>query len=199
MPPVIEAEKALPGNVSTEDSNTNRKLFAVLYRELRGLAHSAMCREKPGHILQTTALINEAYMNLSRRNGLRWNDREHFFIVAGRAMRRILVNEARNRKAAKRGGGLQPLSIDDLEETDQLPVPPIDPFGDLEGLDLALQKMGSEPGHERICQVVELRFFAGLSHAEAAEVLKVSRATVRNDWEFAKAWLYEEMKGARSK
>ncbi len=192
---VKEKETDRRGSRLSLDRSSNRELFSVLYRELRRLAHSAMCREKAGHILQTTALINEAYMTLSRHSGIEWSDREHFFTVAGRAMRRILVDEARNRRAAKRGGGVRPLSIDELAESDHLPVPANESSSDLEMLDQALDGLGSDPSHARICQVVELRFFAGLTHTETADVLRVSKATVRNDWEFAKAWLYEEMKG----
>ncbi len=183
--------------LSPRGGDSNQELFTVLYRELHSLAHSAMRREGPGHILQTTALIHETYMRLAKSSDGRWRNREHFYRVAARAMRRILVSEARSRRAVKRGGGRRPVSLDELGEVGRVSGRFEDRFADLEELDKALDKLGKQNGAERICRVVELRFFAGLTHKETADVLKVSRATVRQDWEFAKVWLFEEMKENR--
>ncbi len=179
--------------VSSGDHSAKEKLYSILYDELHNLSHHYLRKENPGHMLQTTALINEAYLRLVEDNDIRWNNRTHFFAVAARAMRRILVSEARRRRAAKRGSGLKPVPLEkvgDPDGGDQDDEPTMD---DLEALDKALDKLAADEKNRRMCTVLELRFFAGLTHEETAEVLEVSEGTVRRDWRFAKAWLHREM------
>ena len=162
------------------------KLIPIVYDELHRLAWHYMKRERPGHSLQTTALVNEAYMRLVDYKGMRWQNRAHFFAVSAQLMRRILVEYAR-RHNLKRGGGVQHVS---LEETALVGG---DQSADLVALDEAMDALAQlDP---RKVQVVEMRFFGGLSVEETAEVLKVSSVTVMRDWSTAKAWLYRELAG----
>ena len=159
-------------------------LTPIVYNELRRLAGHYMKGERPGHSLQTTALVNEAYMRLVDYKGMQWQNRAHFFAVSAQLMRRILVDHARRRNL-KRGGGVHHVV---LEET---AVVGGERHEDLVALDDALQALGSiDP---RKAQVIELRFFGGLSVEETAEVLKISPVTVMRDWSTAKAWLYREL------
>ena len=162
------------------------KLVPLVYAELRRVAHRYMGRERPGHSLQTTALVNEAYLRLIDARRVRWQNRAHFFAVSAQLMRRILVDFARSRQYLKRGGGAQKVSFDEglvvSNEQGQ----------DLVALDDALKALAAIDG--RKSQVVELRFFGGLSVAETAEVLKVSPDTVLRDWRLAKVWLAREMR-----
>jgi RNA polymerase sigma factor (TIGR02999 family) len=174
------------------DQDAGRKLFSIVYRELHALAHTAMRREIPGNPLQTTALVHEAYIRLVQYKDERWENRAHFFSTAARAMRRILVDEARSRKAAKRGYGHCPVPLDELKEPGQKEEAQ-DPFEDLEALDRALDKLSAQESHKRKCTVVELRFFVGLTLEQTADVLAVSIATVKRDWEFTRAWLRREV------
>lgn len=161
-------------------------LTPFVYEELRRLAHSYMRRERPGHTLQTTALVNEAYMRLVDYKRMQWQDRAHFFAVSAQVMRRILVDHARSHNI-KRGRGVQHVSLDDVAAVS------IGRTGDLVALDDALSELAHlDP---RKVQIVEMRFFGGLSVEETAEVLKVSPATVRRDWSIAKFWLYRELGG----
>src|SRR5271156_6545480 len=160
------------------------QLTPVVYAELRRLAHRQMGHERAGHSLQTTALVNEAYLRLVDCNRMRWVDRAHFFAVSAQLMRRILVDTAR-RHNQKRGAGLEHIS---LQLTD-IGVPGRD--SDLLALDDALNELAVFD--ERKAQVVELRFFGGLSVEETAAVLKISAITVMRDWNSAKAWLYREL------
>jgi RNA polymerase sigma factor (TIGR02999 family) len=160
-------------------------IVPVVYDELHRLAHRCMRREGAGHVLQTTALVNEAYLHLVDAREVAWHDRAHFFAICARLMRQILVHDARARHARKRGGGLRHVSLD--ESTLFAPAPD----ADLLRLDDALTAL--EAFDARKARVVELRFFGGLSIDEAAEVLRVSSATVWRDWDLAKAWLYREM------
>jgi RNA polymerase sigma-70 factor (ECF subfamily) len=162
------------------------RLTPIVYDELRRLARSYMRRERPGHSLQTTALVNEAYMRLVDYKGMQWENRAHFFAVSAQLMRRILVEHARRRNL-KRGGGVPHVS---LEET---AIVGEDRAADLAALDDAMNALARlDP---RKVQVVEMRFFGGLSVEETAEVLKVSPVTVMRDWTTAKAWLYRELTG----
>ncbi len=163
-------------------------LVPVVYEELHRLAHRSMRRERPGHLLQTTALVHEAYLNLIDARTVRWRDRVHFFAICARLMREILVHYARGRDAQKRGGGVRRISLD--ESVLYAPAPD----ADLLDLDDALHALASLD--ERKARVVELRFFAGLTLEETAEVLKVSADTVARDWDFARTWLYREMRRA---
>lgn len=160
-------------------------LVPLVERELRRLAHNYMRRESPGHTLQTTALVNEAFIRLMDQKSVQWQNRAHFFGIAARLMRRILLNYARDQKRVKRGGGAFQVS---LSEADAIsPERSID----LIVLDDALNRLALID--ERKSKVVELRYFGGLSVEETAEVLKVSTITVTRDWNMAKAWLAREI------
>jgi RNA polymerase sigma-70 factor, ECF subfamily len=162
------------------------ELTPIVYAELRRLAHRYMRGERPGHSLQTSALVNEAYMRLVDYNRMQWQNRAHFFAVSAQLMRRILVDHAR-RHNLKRGRGVGHVSFDEAV------VVSADPGVDLVALDDALKALARvDP---RKVQVVEMRFFGGLSVEETATVLKVSPVTVRRDWSSAKIWLYRELAG----
>ena len=169
------------------DRDSLDRLTPIVYDELHRLAQRYMKHERPGHSLQTTALVNEAYMRLVDYKGMQWQNRAHFFAVSAQLMRRILVEHAR-RHNLKRGGGVPHVS---LEETALVSA---DPAADLIALDDAMDALARlDP---RKVQVVEMRFFGGLSVEETAEVLKVSSVTVMRDWNTAKAWLYRELAGS---
>jgi RNA polymerase sigma-70 factor, ECF subfamily len=170
------------------DQRALDRLTPVVYHELHRLARRYMKRERPGHSLQTTALVNEAYMRLVRYDRMQWQDRAHFFAVSAQLMRRILVEHAR-RHNLKRGGGVQHVS---LEET---AVVGGNRAADLVALDDAMNALAQFD--TRKVQVVEMRFFGGLSVEETAEVLKISPVTVMRDWSTAKAWLFREMSNGR--
>jgi RNA polymerase sigma-70 factor, ECF subfamily len=162
------------------------RLTPIVYDELRRLASRYMRGERPGHSLQTTALVNEAYMRLVDYKSMHWQNRAHFFAVSSQLMRRILVEHAR-RHNLKRGGGVPHVAFEDTAEVGG------DRAADLVALDDALHALaGVDP---RKVQVVEMRFFGGLSVEETAEVLKISPVTVMRDWSTAKAWLYRELTG----
>jgi len=180
--------------VSSGDQDAKNKLFAVVYNELHNLAHNAMKRQRAGHNLQTTALVHEAFVRLLPRIETNWQDRRHFFAVAAKAIRHILVAEARQTNAAKRGGGRRTLSLDEMRDSDHEFDCSRTSFESLDVLDKALEKLQAIAGTERMCKVVELRFFVGLTIDETAEVLGISKATVKRDWEFTRAWLHDELK-----
>lgn len=168
------------------DQSALDRLTPIVYDELHRLARRYMRRERPGHSLQTTALVNEAYMRLVDYERMHWQDRAHFFAVSAQVMRRILVEHAR-RHNLKRGGGLQHLSLDEVA------IVGGGHDSDLVELDAAMNDLARiDP---RKVQVVEMRFFGGLSVEETADVLKVSTVTVKRDWRAAKAWLYRELTG----
>ncbi len=171
---------------SEGDKNALDKLTAIVYSELRQLAKRYMRRERPGHSLQATALVNEAYIRLVDYRRIQWQDRAHFFAISAQLMRRILVEHARRRNL-KRGAAMQRVTFDEaMAVTGGQPA-------DLVALDDAIQALARfDP---RKAQVVEMRFFGGLSAEETAEVLKVSPVTVMRDWNTAKSWLYRELKG----
>jgi RNA polymerase sigma-70 factor (ECF subfamily) len=164
------------------------KLVPLVYAELRRIAHRCMGRERPGHTLQTTALVNEAYLRLIDASQVHWQDRAHFFAISAQLMRRILVDFARSRGYLKRGGGAQKILFDEAL------VSSPERGRDLVALDDAMLALAGTDA--RKSQVVELRFFGGLSVKETAEVLKVSPDTVVRDWSLAKAWLSREMQRA---
>jgi len=170
------------GNRAALDS-----LVPLVHEELRRLAHRHMRQERVDHVLQTTALVNEAYLQLVDVKRVKWRDRTHFFAICARVMRQILVHDARSRHALKRGGpGFAPVSLD------QSAVVAATPSANLIELDDALNALAAlDP---RKASVVELRFFAGLTHEEIAEVLGVSADTVWRDWDLAKTWLYRELR-----
>jgi RNA polymerase sigma factor (TIGR02999 family) len=161
------------------------RLEPAIHRELRRLASRHMAGERRGHVLQTTALVNEAYVRLVEWKDVRWESRAHFFGLASHVMRRILVDAARNSRRAKRGGGALHVSLSDAAEL------PIVRNADLIALDDALTAL--ERLNRRHSRVVELRFFGGLTLEEVAHVLGVSLMTVRRDWTLAKAWLFREL------
>jgi RNA polymerase sigma factor (TIGR02999 family) len=166
------------------DQNALNDLLPLVYDELRRLARSYLQRERPGHTLQSTGLVNEAYLRLVYQN-VSWQSRAHFFGIAAQMMRRILVDHARARDAAKRGAGDFKVTLDeDIAVSGARDV-------DVIALDIALDNLAKlDPQQGRI---VELRFFAGLSIGETSEVLSISPATVKRDWAMAKAWLAREM------
>lgn len=172
---------------SEGDEAALSRLVPQVYAELHHLAHHHMRAERPGRTLQTTALVNEAYMRLVDTRRIRWESRAHFLGVAAQAMRRILVDAARARGARKRGSAVLPVPLDELS----LPAPERD--RSLVALDEALSALAGVD--ERKSRVVELRYFGGLTVAEAAAVLHVSPETVRRDWHVAKAWLLRELTG----
>jgi RNA polymerase sigma factor (TIGR02999 family) len=163
------------------------KLVPLVEAELRRLARIYMARERRGHTLQTTALVNEAFMRLVDTKGLRWQDRAHFLGISARVMRRVLVDHARKRGYQKRGGGAQRVTL--IDALAVAAEPPLD----LIDLDRALEALTTMDG--RKAKVVELRFFGGLSVEETAEVLHVSNDTIKRDWRLAKMWLLREMEG----
>jgi RNA polymerase sigma-70 factor, ECF subfamily len=163
------------------------KLVPIVHEELSRLAHYYMSGERVGHTLQTTALVNEAYLRLVDLGQVQWQDRAHFFAVSAQLMRRILVDFARSRNYLKRGGAVERVSL--AEEM----VISEDCQEDLIALDEALNALAAID--ERKVKVVELRFFSGLTEEETAEVLKVSSETVTRDWRLAKVWLLRRMEG----
>ena len=169
------------------DERALDKLIPLVYAELRRLAKRQMRREHPDHSLQTTGLINEAYVRLVDLQNVRWQNRAHFFALCARLMRRILIDFARSRAYLKRGGGAAAISLDESPEIGLAHSP------DLVAVDHALEALSKVD--DRKGKVVELRFFGGLTVDETAEVLKVSPETVRRDWRLAKAWLLRELRG----
>ena len=170
---------------SSGDREALDQLTAIVYDELRRLARHYMRGERSGHILQTTALVNEAYLRLVDLKRMSWQNRAHFFAVSAQLMRRILVDHAR-RHNLKRGAGIQHVPLDDTA------VIGGERGVDFVALDLALRDLAATDA--RKAQVVELRFFGGLNVEETAEVLKVSPVTVMRDWSTARAWLYRELR-----
>ena len=176
-------------DLSDGDDAAAGRLLPLVYDELRGLARSYFARQSPGHTLQPTALVHEAWVKLAGHDGA-WTGRAHFFAVAARAMRQVLMNHARDRNAAKRGGGCDRITLDEA-------VTPVAGAGrevDLLALDEALERLSHRS--ERQARVIELRFFGGLTIPEAAHVLGVGTTTVEDDWHFAKAWLARELEPA---
>ena len=171
---------------SQGDGAALAELTPLVYEELRRLAHHFMEGQRTDHTLQTTALVNEAYLRLADQTNPHWQNRAHFFAVAARAMRQIVVDYARSQQARKRGGGALKVELDE--------VAIVSPEQSKEIVDLheALERLAALDS--RKAQVVELKYFGGLNYDEMAEVLKISRITVRRDWEFARAWLYTELK-----
>jgi RNA polymerase sigma factor (TIGR02999 family) len=168
------------------NSNALEKLAPLVFDELHRIAHRYMQRERDGHTLQTTALVNEAYVRLVGEKKIEWQDRSHFFAVMARVMRHVLTDHARRRSFAKHGGGTRQVS---LPETDLMSL---ERAKELVELDEAMSQLATIDPRKN--QVVELRYFGGLSLEETAEVLGVSVMTVRRDWRAAKAWLFRELK-----
>lgn len=170
------------GNGSEQALET---LVPLIYGELRQIAHRCLYRERPGHTLQTTALVHEAYLKLIDQHDARWQNRAHFFAIAAQAMRRILVDSARRHNAAKRGGPAENLPLDEAANISIEPDPILLP------LDEALTRLAEiDPQQARI---IELRFFGGLTIEETAEVMKLSTDTIKREWAMARAWLRQAM------
>ena len=183
-PPAIEITQLLR-SWSEGDEGAIDRLMPLVYDELHRMARRYMSSEKPGHTLQATALVNEAYLRLVNASQANWQNRAHFFAVSAQVMRRILVDWARGRQAAKRGSDMPALELNEA-----LAIP-LNSGSDLVAVDDALKALALvDP---RKSQVVELRFFGGLSVEETAEVLKVSPETVHRDWRLAKSWLRREL------
>lgn len=170
---------------SDGDANAPARLMPLVYDELRRQARRFLAKERNSHTLQPTALVHEAYMKLIDQSRINWQSRAHFFGIAARMMRRILIDHARAHAAEKRGGAAIRLSLDDLQ------IPLEQRASDLIALDEALENLMQFD--ERKAKIVELRFFGGLSDEEISEVLKISTRTVLRDWKTAKLWLYREL------
>jgi RNA polymerase sigma-70 factor (ECF subfamily) len=167
------------------DESALDRLIPLVYNELHRLAHHYMRSERPGHTLQTSDLVNEAYLRLVDHKGMRWQNRAHFFGVAAQAMRRILVDHARSRGSAKRGGRARMNGLDDAATLPQRQAT------DLVALDEALEELAVLDA--RKSKIVEMRYFGGMTLEETAEALGISTATVSRDWNTAKAWLLRAM------
>jgi RNA polymerase sigma-70 factor, ECF subfamily len=167
------------------DGVAMERLFPLVYEELRQVAHRALRRENPGHTLGTTGVVHEAYLRLVDQTRVEWRNRSHFYAVAAQAMRRILVDYARQHRRSKRGGGKRPVTLDDrvvsLDERSE----------NIIALDEALIRLATL--NPRLSQVVECRFFAGLTEEEIAEATGVTVRTVKRDWAKARGWLYQEL------
>ena len=171
--------------LSGGDESAMARLIPLIYDELHAIAAREMRRERPDHTLQPTALVHEVFLRLADKPDLSWESRAHFLNIAAQAMRRILVEHARRRKAEKRGGGAERVTLDEEFQAPGQGAP------DLVDLDEALQRLSAiDPRKGR---VVELRFFAGLSVEETARLLAISEATVKREWQFAKAWIQREL------
>jgi RNA polymerase sigma factor (TIGR02999 family) len=161
------------------------RLIPLVHGELRRVARAHFRREQPGHTLQATALVHEVYLRLVTLDRITLNDRTHFFAVAARLMRQVLVDHARRKRADKRGGAATMISLDEVSPVSSTPIV------DVLALDQALDALSSRDARQ--CRVVELRFFAGLSIDETAEAIGVSTATVEREWTIAKAWLHRRL------
>ncbi|MCA1617141.1 MAG: sigma-70 family RNA polymerase sigma factor [Acidobacteria bacterium] len=185
MTPSSQNVTALLHEWGRGDRGALDRLMPVIYEELRHQAARYLRQERPGHTLQTTALIHEAYLRLVDQKNVQWQNRAHFFAIAAQLMRRILVDHARQRQAAKRGGAALRLTLDEAMALSE------EPDVNLVVLDEALNRLAViDPQQSR---VVELRFFSGLSVEETAEALRISPRTVKRDWNVAKAWLRREI------
>ena len=190
MPPRSDATDLLLA-WSNGDESAFDQLVPLVYQELRALARRYMRHERPDHTLQPTALVNEAYVRLIDVNRIQWQNRGHFLAVAAQTMRRVLVEFARHRHRQKRGGDVMRMTLDDAHDIAQ------EKGVDLVALNDALSALATFD--QRMSQVVELRFFGGLSVQETADVLNVSPETVMRDWKTAKAWLLRELSHSNSR
>jgi RNA polymerase sigma-70 factor, ECF subfamily len=188
VPSKIEVTQLLKAWGQGDDGALGR-LIPLVQNELHRLARRYMSRERPDHTLQTTALVNEVYLRLVDMPQMSWQDRAHFFAISARMMRRILTDFARSRNYQKRGGTALHVSFDEALAVSQ------EQDAEIVAIDYALSQLAALDS--RKSQVVELRFFGGLSEVEIAEVLKVSPETVRRDWRFAKSWLHRVLSGEK--
>lgn len=179
----------LLGRLGTDDGSVAAQLLPLVYDELRALAQSHFARQSSGHTLQATALVHEVYLKLARGAGAAWNGRDHFFAVAAQAMRQVLVDHARRKRAEKRDGGRERVELaEGLARTAEAGA---DAVCDVLDLEEALERLAALA--PRKAQVVTLRFYGGLSNEAVAEALGIARATVADDWAFARAWLAKEL------
>ena len=172
---------------SQGDDGALQTLIPIVYRELRRLAHRYMSQERPGHTLQTTAILNEAYLRLVDNTKPVWQGRSHFIAATAQLMRRIMVDHARERRSLKRGGGALKVTLDEAALVTETRSE------ELLALDEALDRLAAQDA--RKSQIVELRYFGGLTVEETAEFLKLSQRTVEREWTMAKAWLYRALSG----
>jgi len=170
---------------SEGDGSAREKLMPLVYNELRRLARKYLRHERANHTLQPTALVNEAYLRLVNQQSVQWENRAQFFGLAAKLMRNILVDHARSREAAKRGGRHYSISVSELDHVSKSSEV------DLVALHEALERLAARDDQK--CRIIELRFFGGLTIEETAEVLEVSHATVERDWKMARAWLRREL------
>jgi RNA polymerase sigma-70 factor, ECF subfamily len=197
MQPSVGEVTRLLAELRSGNAEAEAKLISLVYEDLHRLAAHYMHGERPDHTLQPTALVNEAYLRLVSQQGTAWQDRAHFFRVASRSMRQILVDYARARRTGKRGGGAEELSLEELSELSSARLRELIDLhksiglDELIELDSALKALGRlNPRQE---QVVELHFFGGLTEEQTAEVLGISPRTVKRDWRVARAFLYGEL------
>ncbi len=189
MPETLQGEVTLLlRRMGTGDGEAMVDLVPLIYDELRRMARSHMRRERDGHTLQPTALVNEVYLRLAQQHQANWQNRGHFFCIAARMMRRILVDSSRARRRGKRGGG-EPMA--DVAEIDVAAPTPFANTIDVLALHEAMERLAVVDS--RMVQVVELRFFAGLSNSDIAEALGISEPTVKRSWVTARAWLFHHM------
>lgn len=188
--PSCEITRVLAAAASGEP-RAAEQLLPLVYEELRRVAAQQLAHERPGQTLQATALVHEAYLRVIGGGETSWDNRRHFFAAAAEAMRRILVERARRKKRLRHGGAGQRIEI----EADELPIeePPVD----LLALDEALERLAAEDAGK--AELVKLRFFAGLSEQEAAEVLGISRSTAARHWAYARAWLFDQLRDEEPK
>ena len=186
-PPSQQEVTRLLGDWSSGDEGALERLIPLVQPELHRLAHHYMKRESIGHTLQTTALLNEAYLELVEDPKRNWQNRTHFMAAAAQLMRRIMVDHARERHALKRGGGALKVSLDDVALVTEKRSE------ELLALDEALEKLAAQD--PRKAQIVELRYFGGLTEEETAAFLKLSERTVRREWRMARTWLYRALSG----
>lgn len=177
------------GAIEQGDANAAEELLPLVYEELRRLASQKMSQEAPGHTLQATALVHEAYIRLVGPNAPSWSSRAHFFAAAAEAMRRILIENARRKQRLKHGVNRQRVDLDDIDITIE------GPSIDLIALDEALSKLAKED--PAAADLVKMRFFAGLTLDQVAAVMGISRRTADRNWAYAKAWLYQQITKAR--
>jgi len=182
----MNTARPMPLTAEADDPHDSQELLPLLYDKLRRLAHRKLSHERPGQTLDATGLVHEAYLRIVAGNpGTHWESRGHFFQAAAEAMRRILINRARDKKCLKRGGGLQRVALENLDAFDDAS------YADLLALEEALRRLAQE---DRPCaDLVTLRFFGGLSLEEAAATLRISPRTADRRWAYAKAWLYEAL------
>jgi RNA polymerase sigma factor (TIGR02999 family) len=187
---LINSATLILNAIEQGDPHAAEQLLPLVYEELRKLAAHAMSGEAPGHTLQPTALVHEAWLRLIGGPEQRWNSRGHFFAAAAEAMRRILIENARRKHRLKHGGGLQRVDFEEMDVAIECPDE------QLLAVDEALAKLESKD--KECAELIKLRFFAGLSNVQAAQALGVPERTAKRRWAFARAWLYEELRGPRA-